>query len=384
MKTDIAYYNDGYQKEIQTKVTECIKSKKGYDVVLEDTCFYPEGGGQPADRGKLNGQEVLDVQEENGIIYHTVKNKIEVGTVVKGEIDWEYRFDLMQNHTAEHIFSGLVYREYGFHNVGFHMGKEFMTLDFDGKLSKNDVLKLEIFTNKAVMKNREIKVYYPTKEELEKLDYRSKKKLEGIVRIVEIPEFDICACCGIHVKFTGEIGCVKILSYEPYKGGTRIRMVAGERALFDYYNKSVEAQNISHMLSVPVKDISKAVAKLKKERDTLQYQLNLLEKQKLEKIVETVEQGSKKVVLFEKVSNSKTLQHFANLLCQKADVAAVFSGDDKIGYTYVLISQKEDMKELRQKLSAALQCNGGGTKEMIQGKIQSSKKEIEAFFKNYE
>ena len=131
LKTDIAYYNDGYQKEIQTKVTECIKSKKGYDVVLEDTCFYPEGGGQPADRGKLNEQEVLDVQEENGIIYHTVKNKIEVGTVVKGEIDWEYRFDLMQNHTAEHIFSGLVYREYGFHNVGFHMGKEFMTLDFD-------------------------------------------------------------------------------------------------------------------------------------------------------------------------------------------------------------------------------------------------------------
>ncbi len=384
MKTDIAYYNDGYQKEIQTKVTECIKSKKGYDVVLEDTCFYPEGGGQPADRGKLNEQEVLDVQEENGIIYHTVKNKIEVGTVVKGEIDWEYRFDLMQNHTAEHIFSGLVYREYGFHNVGFHMGKEFMTLDFDGKLSKNDVLKLEIFTNKAVMKNREIKVYYPTKEELEKLDYRSKKKLEGIVRIVEIPEFDICACCGIHVKFTGEIGCVKILSSEWHKGGTRIHMIAGGRALYDYYVKSVDVEDISHMLSVPVKDVAKAVYKLKTERDTLQYQLNLLEKQKLEKIAEMVEKGSKKAVLFEKVSNTKTLQHFANLLCQKVDVAAVFSGDDKTGYTYVLMSQKQDMKELKQKMSAVLQCNGGGTKEMIQGKIQSSKKEIEYFFKTYE
>ena len=120
MKTDVAYYRDGYQREIQTKVIECIKSKKGYDVVLEDTCFYPEGGGQPADKGKLNGQEVLDVQQREGIIYHTVKNEIVAGTVIKGEIDWEYRFDLMQNHTAEHIFSGLVYKIYGFHNIGFH------------------------------------------------------------------------------------------------------------------------------------------------------------------------------------------------------------------------------------------------------------------------
>ena len=264
MKTEMAYYINAYQKSITSKVVMCIKTKKGYDIVLEDTCFYPEGGGQPSDKGTLDGQEVLDVQEKEGIVYHTVKNEIAVGNIVECKIDWEYRFDLMQNHTAEHILSGLVYRKYGFHNVGFHMGKEFITLDFDGKLSQQQVTELEKYVNVAVMENRTIKIYYPTKQELQKLDYRSKKELEGIVRIVEIPEYDICACCGIHVKSTGEIGCVKILSSDSYKGGTRLRMIAGKRAFLDYCEKSANAEAISHLLSAPIKDISKAVEKLKK------------------------------------------------------------------------------------------------------------------------
>lgn len=384
MRTDIAYYVDGYQKSIVTTVVDCIKSKRGYDVVLEDTCFYPEGGGQPADKGILQGQEVLDVQEKQGIVYHTVKNAVEVGSVVKGEIDWEYRFDLMQNHTAEHILSGLVYRKYGFHNVGFHMGKEFITLDFDGKLSERDIVTLDAMLNRAIISNKIIKVYYPTEQELKELDYRSKKKLEGTVRIVEIPEYDICACCGVHLKTTGEIGCAKILSSQAYKGGTRICMIAGNRAFDDYAMKCVNAEEISRMLSVPTKNIASAVEKLKKERDTLQYQLNLLEKENLKRIAETVEQGRKKAIFFEKVSNSKTLQYFADLLSKKADIVAVFSGEEKTGYTYVLLSQKKDMKELKQKMSEILQCNGGGTKEMVQGKIQASKKDIESFFENYE
>ena len=228
MKKEIAYYNDSYQKIIQSKVIDCIKSKRGYDIVLEDTCFYPEGGGQPADKGILYGQQVLDVQEHNGIIYHTVKNEIPIGTLVEGEIDWEYRFDLMQNHTAEHILSGIVYRKYGLHNVGFHMGKDVITLDFDGKLSQQQIIELEQCANEAVMQNKTIKIYYPTKQELQELDYRSKKSLEGVVRIVEIPKYDICACCGIHTKTTGEIGSIKIMQYDHYKGGVRLKMVAAK------------------------------------------------------------------------------------------------------------------------------------------------------------
>lgn len=382
MNLNMAYYVDGYQREIEAKVIDCVKGKKGYDVVLEDTCFYPEGGGQPADKGVLDGQEVLDVQEKEGIVYHSVKKPIEVGRVVKGEIDWDYRFDLMQNHTAEHIVSGLVYRKYGFHNVGFHMGKEFITLDFDGKLIERNIIELDEMLGHAITSNKTIKVYYPTKEELEKLDYRSKKKLEGTVRIVEVPDCDVCACCGIHVKATGEIGCARILSHESYKGGTRLYMIAGRRAQFDYYVKNMEAQAISHMLSVPTKEISSAVLKLKKEKEALQQKVNLLEKEKLEKIAETVEQGSKKAVFFEKVSNNKTLQNFANLLSKKAEVVAVFSGEDKTGYTYVFMSQKQDMKELKQKISEILKCNGGGTKEMIQGKIEAKESDIAYFFKN--
>lgn len=382
MKKEIAYYYDAYQKTIQSKVIDCVKSKKGYDIVLEDTCFYPEGGGQPADKGILCGQQVLDVQERNNIIYHTVKNEIPVGTVAEGEIDWEYRFDLMQNHTAEHILSGIAYRKYGLHNVGFHMGKDVITLDFDGKLSQQQIIELEQCANEAVMQNKTIKIYYPTKKELHELDYRSKKSLEGIVRIVEIPEYDICACCGIHTKTTGEIGSIKIIQHDNYKGGIRLQMVAAKRALKDYNEKSQNAYEISRLLSVTVKDISKAVEKLKKEKDTLQWQINFLEKQKLEQIADTVKEDTKKAVFFEKVLNNKTLQYFATMLCEKADIAAVFSGEEQTGYTYILMSHKHDMKQLKQMLSEVYQCNGGGTKEMVQGKIQAKKEEIIQFFAN--
>ena len=339
MKKEIAYYNDSYQKTIQSKVIDCIKSKKGYDIVLEDTCFYPEGGGQPADKGILYGQQVLDVQERNDTIYHTVKNEIPIGTLVEGEIDWEYRFDLMQNHTAEHILSGIVYRKYGLHNVGFHMGKDVITLDFDGKLSQQQIIELEQCANEAVMQNKTIRIYYPTKQELQELDYRSKKSLEGVVRIVEIPGYD-------------------------------------------YSEKSQSAYEISHLLSVTVKDISKAVEKLKKEKDTLQWQINFLEKQRLEQIVDKVKNDTKKAVFFEKVLNHKTLQYFATMLCEKANIVAVFSGEEQTGYTYILMSHKEDMKQLKQILSAVYPCNGGGTKEMVQGKIQAKKEEIIQFFEN--
>lgn len=382
MKKEIAYYYDAYQKTIQSKVIDCVKSKKGYDIVLEDTCFYPEGGGQPADKGILCGQQVLDVQERNNIIYHTVKNEIPVGTVAEGEIDWEYRFDLMQNHTAEHILSGIAYRKYGLHNVGFHMGKDVITLDFDGKLSQQQIIELEQCANEAVMQNKTIKIYYPTKKELQELDYRSKKSLEGIVRIVEIPEYDICACCGIHTKTTGEIGSIKIIQHDNYKGGIRLQMVAAKRALKDYNEKSQNAYEISRLLSVTVKDISKAVEKLKKEKDTLQWQINFLEKQKLEQIADTVKEDTKKAVFFEKVLNNKTLQYFATMICEKADIAAVFSGEEQTGYTYILMSHKHDMKQLKQMLSEVYQCNGGGTKEMVQGKIQAKKEEIIQFFAN--
>ncbi len=379
MKTEMAYYRNGYQKSIESKIIDCIKSQKGYDVVLEDTCFYPEGGGQPADKGILDGQEVLDVQEKKGVVYHTVKNSITIGNVVKGEIDWEYRFDLMQNHTAEHIISGLAYRKYGAHNIGFHMGKEFITLDFDKKLSPEEVRTLELGVNEAVIQNKIINIYYPTKEQLQKLDYRSKKSLEGTVRIVEVPEYDTCACCGIHTKTTGEIGCVKILSADHYKSGVRLRMIAGKRAFYDYDEKSKNADTISHLLSVPVKDIAKAVEKLKKEKDTLQWKINLFEKERLEQIANNIKE-TKTVVLFEKVSNAKTLQHFASMLYQKAEVVAVFSGDEA-EYTYILMSQKKDMQALKQQLSEKFACNGGGKKEMVQGKIQANKADIIDFFK---
>lgn len=350
-----------------------------YEVVLEDTCFYPEGGGQPSDKGTLVGQEVLDVQEREAMIYHTIKRSLETGSMIEGKIDWQYRFDLMQQHTTEHILSGLVYKKYGLHNVGFHRGKEYTTIDFDGKLSLEEIVCLEKSVNQAVIENRSIHIYYPTKEELEKVQYRSKKQLEGIVRIVEIPDYDICTCCGIHTKTTGEIGCVKIVSFCYYKNGLRLKMLAGNRALKDYRQKCENVDKISHLLSVPTKEIAEAVEKLKKEKEQLQWKVHLSEKEFLTQKCKAVKENTEKAVFFEKVSNIKTLQYFANLLQEKVSFAAVFSGEEKEGYYYILVSKKWNMKEVLKKMQQIFLCQGGGTIEMVQGKIYAKQKELELF-----
>lgn len=352
-----------------------------YEVVLEDTCFYPEGGGQPSDKGTLVGQEVLDVQEREAMIYHTIKRSLETGSMIEGKIDWQYRFDLMQQHTAEHILSGLVYKKYGLHNVGFHRGKEYTTIDFDGKLSLEEIVCLEKSVNQAVIENRSIHIYYPTKEELEKVQYRSKRQLEGIVRIVEIPDYDICTCCGIYTKTTGEIGCVKIVSFCYYKNGLRLKMLAGNRALKDYRQKCENVDKISHLLSVPTKEIAEAVQKLKKEKEQLQWKVHLSEKEFLTQKCKAVKENTEKAVFFEKVSNIKTLQYFANLLQEKVSFAAVFSGEEKEGYYYILVSKKWNMKEVLKKMQQIFLCQGGGTIEMVQGKIYAKQKELELFLK---
>ncbi len=377
MQKQRAYYLNGYQTKIKTTVTDCKIGKKGYEIVLEDSCFYPQGGGQASDKGTLAGQCVLDVQEREGILYHTVAQPLEIGRTVEGEIDWNYRFDLMQQHTGEHMISGVAYKKYGLHNVGFHMGKEYTTIDFDGKLSPEDVLYLEKKVNQGIMENRAIQIYYPTKQELEKMEYRSKKNLETDVRIVEIPEYDICACCGIHTKTTGEIGCVKILSADAYKNGVRLKMLAGNRALEDYRKKCENADKISHLLCVPANEIGAAVQKLKKEKEQLQWNVNHLEKEQLLQKAQGV--NGEKAIFFETVSSIKALQHFANLLQERASFAAVFSGNDKKGYHFILVSKKWDMKRVMKKMQAIGVCQGGGTAKMVQGKIEANQKELRAF-----
>ena len=217
--TERLYYKDQYIKEFSANVLSCTENKGKFEVILDKTAFFPEGGGQTCDKGSFNGINVENIQIIDNRIWHFVKNseenaeKFQIGTVLSGKIDKNKRFSDMQQHSGEHIFSGIVNSLYGYNNVGFHLGSEIVTLDFDGELGEDDICKVENLVNEAIWRNLEIKVTFPSKEELAKIKYRSKIEIEGQVRLVEIPGVDVCACCAPHVKFTGEIGIVRVVNF---------------------------------------------------------------------------------------------------------------------------------------------------------------------------
>ena len=248
METEKLFYEDSHLKEFTAKVISCKPYKEQYKVVLDRTAFFPEGGGQYADTGMLDDVRVLDVHEKEGIIYHTTEKALEAGKTVTGKINWEERFEKMQQHTGEHIVSGLVHERFGYNNVGFHLGSDYCTMDFDGTLTKEQLREIELAANQAVWKNIDIVVTYPSKEELANMDYRSKIEIEGQVRIVTVPGYDVCACCAPHVKKTGEIGMLKLVNMVNYKGGERITMLCGVRALKDYEAKDANGKEISALL----------------------------------------------------------------------------------------------------------------------------------------
>ena len=267
------YYEDVYKKEFTAKVLECRKGEKGFEIILDQSAFYPEGGGQPCDLGTLNEVTVLDVQEKGEEIVHYTKEAITVGSEVIGKIDWERRFDLMQQHSGEHIVSGLVHEAYGYDNVGFHMSSDVITVDLSGVLTEAQLAEIEAETNKKIWENSEVEITYPSKEELEKLSYRSKKELTGQVRLVRFPGSDLCACCGTHVTHTGEIGAVKILTVENFHEGIRLTMICGKRVM-DYLNM-VNDQNrqVSVKLSAKIGETAAAVGRLQDENFRLKGQV---------------------------------------------------------------------------------------------------------------
>lgn len=378
--TEKLYYLDAYATKFTAKVLECTEDKKNYKVVLDRTLFYPEGGGQPADMGTLGGVKVLDVHEKDDIITHTTDKPLEVGAEVEGEIDWERRFDLMQNHSGEHILSGVICAKYGCDNVGFHMGKEMITIDLNTKIPEEDLPWLEEKANEAIWNNVPVGIRYPSKEELDALEYRSKKELEGQVRIVNVGEYDCCACCGTHVKLAGEIGQIKIISAQNYKGGTRLELLSGKRALQDFRKKNNVSAQAGQMLSVPAEKVDGAVKNLLAERDELIQTLNQLKWNYFNLKAEQVAEGTENILFFGNGLNSKDMTHFADLLLKKgAKRTAVFSpaGD---GFAFVLLSTEKDGRDFTDAMKEPFACKGGGKPDAVQGRVVGEKKAIQAFF----
>lgn len=279
MGTVKLYYQDVYLGVFEAAVEQCVQEGALFRVALDQTAFYPEGGGQPADRGMLGDCEVLDVQEREGIVWHTVAQPLPAGTHVKGSLDWEFRFRNMQNHTGEHIVSGLIHRMYGLNNVGFHMGSSAVTIDLDGVLSREQLREVEEKANQAVLRNLPVRVWYPSAGELERTAYRSKKEIDGPVRLTEIEGVDCCACCGTHTAGTGEVRLIKLLTVQNYKGGIRISMLSGEDAFRDYQVKQADMLELARSLSVKPEQVIEAVGRIRQKNIELRREIKQVKKQ---------------------------------------------------------------------------------------------------------
>ena len=380
MATQKLYYLDAHQKTFTASVLSCVPGKHGYDVVLDQTCFYPEGGGQPGDTGTLSGVRVTDTHERGDEIVHYCDTPLAVGETVEGVIDYDRRSSFMQLHSGEHILSGIVHRRFGYENVGFHMGTDFVTIDFSGILTQDDLAAVEAEANEWVWRNIPIQITYPTPDELAAIPYRSKKELTGRVRIVTIPEVDICACCGTHVSDTGEIGLIKIFSCVKFHDGVRLEILCGRRAL-QYMSALVEQnRRVSGLLSAKPLQTADAAARLLEAEAALKLRAAQLEEQVFAQKAQALA-GAGDALLFEPPMTPDSVRRLTDLVMNACcGRAAVFAGSDAEGYKYAVGEAGSDLRQLVKELNAELHGRGGGKPFFAQGSVAASRAEIEAFF----
>lgn len=379
MATKKLYDYDAYATEFEASVISCEEIEgKIYAVILDQTLFFPEEGGQTPDKGQINGIEVYDVQIKDDVITHYVMQPLEVGQEVKGYINWQHRFFNMQQHSGEHLFSGLAWRKHGLKNVGFHLSNQIVTMDFDKVLSEEQLKEIEWEINEAIVANVEIKTGYPTKEELANLDYRSKIEIDGAIRIVEIPGYDICACCAPHVHCTGEIGMFKIQSVQNYKGGMRISFLCGFRALEEYRRKSEIISEVSGILTTNQENVAEHVTKLKTQVQSLKTQLSNVKQTLMERKMEEISEEQTDVILFERDLDTPVMRNVVNKLMDKHEgICGIFVGNDEAGYNYIIGSKTVNCQEIATLLREKLDARGGGKPQMIQGSLIAKVCEIQ-------
>ena len=381
METEKLYYADPFLKEFTATVLDCQAGKNGYTVTLDRTAFYPEGGGQPADHGTLDGAAVTDVHEKNGVIFHNVDRAVEIGKTVSGFIDWARRFDHMQQHSGEHICSGLICGRYGCDNVGFHMGTDIVTIDFNADIPWEELLEIEGQANRYIQEDHPIDIQFHRGAELDAIDYRSKKPLEGDVRIVAFPGADCCACCGTHVLRSGQVGLVKFLSVQKFREGVRIELLCGQRAL-DYLSRTWEqAKTIGQHLSVKPMDAAAAVERLEGELSALKMRCAGLEEAVFAWIA-AEQAGKGNVLLFQPSMKPDSVRKLADAVSKACGgLAAVFAGEGS-HYAYALgRADGQDISAAVKALNGALHGRGGGRNGFAQGSVEAAQSAIEAFFK---
>lgn len=380
--TEKLYWANSHCKSFEATVLSCTEEQGRWAVILDKTAFFPEGGGQSADTGTLDGVRVEDARERGEDVVHYCAAPLTVGNLVRGQLDWDERFQRMQFHSGEHILSGLAHQTWGCNNVGFHMNPGFVTLDFDRELSGEQLLELEDAANAVIWENRPVRTFFPSREELAALDYRSKKEIAGQVRLAEFPGVDLCACCAPHVNATGEIGLIRLVDSMRHRGGVRLTMLAGRAALNDARKKAGAVENISRQLSVPKDDVASGVERLSRELEDCKGKLRQMEFQRLRRRAEMLEPTEGHLCLFEEPGvDMNALRELVNAAVEKCSgIAAAFTGSDETGWKYILGSRSVDLRANSKAINAAISGRGGGSSEMIQGSATAPRLEIERYF----
>lgn len=379
--TQKLYDNDSHATEFDAVVLGCEKMGDVYKTELDRTLFFPEEGGQCSDRGHVDGVEIIGAELCGDTIYHISLEPLTVGKSVHGSIDFALRFRNMQNHSGEHIICGIAHKLYGYENVGFHLGEKVVTMDLSGELSADDIKKIELLANEAVVRNMPVTAYYPTDDELASMDFRAKGEIDGKVRVVTIGDVDSCACCAPHVKHTGEIGIIKIIDAMRHRGGMRLSILCGFDALRDYDERCEAAKSISGLLSVPQNEIAQGVQNLLDDTNHLRAELSQKEKKLSELAAASVQATDANICLFCTDADGDILRRMANILKEKTPrLAIALSGSDECGYTYVMAISSGDIAPFATDANSALNGRGGGKGTMASGRFACTREKIENYF----
>lgn len=381
MKTVKLYETDGMLFAFRANILDKKQNEKGYEIILDRTAFFPEGGGQTADTGYIAEARVLDVQIKDGEIVH-LTDRLPGADEVDCRLDADERFRKMQNHLGEHLLCGAIHKLYGYENVGFHLGADYMTFDISGPMTPEQIREAEILANRAVAQNAPVRCYYP--EDASSLDYRAKsEKLEDVsdIRIVEVEGFDRCACCAPHLDEAGKVGLIKIVEAMKYKGGMRFWAFCGFEALADYDSRLTEIRRVSSLLSAKPTEIAPAVQAKLDEISELKKTVGALKRELISLKLEALSQTDKNICIFDSSMDGNALREFATGGMKKTSaVFAVFAGTDETGYQFVIGSEKIKLKAKIPEFKSALGGKCGGSDKMLFGHADANRKAIESFF----
>ncbi len=377
------YELDGMAMDFTATVTESWEENGLFVCVLDRTAFFPGGGGQERDEGTLNGIRVVDLKEREDRVLHFTAEAIPVGTPVEGQLDKKLRFSRMQAHSGEHIVSGIVHSLFGYDNVGFHMGEDGITVDFSGELTEDDILRVELMANEAIYKNVAITAWFPLKDKLSSLEYRSKKEIEGAVRIVNVEGYDNCACCAPHVDVTGRIGIIKLLDHMRWRGGVRIRMLCGYEALADYNVKFFNNRSVAEALKVKHHETAAAFEKYIADVSDIKRELTETRKKLMALKADTMAPSAGNICIFEEGLSPEDMRNLCNMCVGKCGgILGVFSKTGDI-WMYTLASEKIPLRSCISDINSGIYGKGGGSDSMITGRASASETEIKNFFETF-